>query len=153
MEEQQGVFRRKTKFEINDYVFKEITVDENRIVAKGKEWRVFELLISFIGAVWMEKWRRFRGTLAAAGAFLIALPILLFLFGFFPFIWTAGLSGLFTLMIFWLPGIILILIWALFKRESMMVFCHNESFKFEGDAGFIEALWKEITRVQRLRDL
>ncbi|MHA2264373.1 MAG: hypothetical protein ACXAEN_18425 [Candidatus Thorarchaeota archaeon] len=148
-------FRRSEKFEINDLQFKEITVDKNRIMATAKKWAKFELLISFIGAAWMEKWRRFGFKMLAAGIILAGL-------GFYM---SLSLGSILSLIMIWDPmylffvtlpfvvGIVLIIVWLVSKREALLLFTPGGMFKIEGSAGFVEDVWKEVVRHQRIRDV
>ncbi|MHA2135463.1 MAG: hypothetical protein ACXAEN_26535 [Candidatus Thorarchaeota archaeon] len=144
-------FRRSEKFEINDRQFKEITVDKNRIMAIAKKWARFELLISCICAAWMEKWRRFSLKVLAAGAVLIGFP---FFSAMIPLLGPIIVAGGYVFILFFMfVGLVLIAIWALFKRESLLLFTPGGMFKIEGSAGFVEDVWKEVVRHQRSRDV
>jgi len=142
-------FSRSENFEINDIKFREIKIDHSRISAVGKSWTKFELLLSFIGAAWMEKWRRFGAKMLAVGIILFAWPIVVFV----PSIGFMGSSGLLYMIMFMLPGIILIILWAVLKREALLIFTPGGTFKIEGSVGFVDAVWSRITELQRERDV
>jgi hypothetical protein len=143
-------FSRSEKFEINDIKFREIKIDHSRISAVGKKsWTKFELLLSFIGAAWMEKWRRFGAKVLVIGILLLAWPIAIFL----PSMWYMGTSGMFYMIIFMIPGIILVILWAILKREALLIFTPGGIFKIEGSVGFVDAVWSRITELQRQRDV
>ncbi|MFO7836590.1 MAG: hypothetical protein R6V83_08045 [Candidatus Thorarchaeota archaeon] len=59
-------FIRTEPFEIGEERFKQIRIDNRRIVAIGNETR-FELLISFIGGSWMKRWRHFGDKILGLG--------------------------------------------------------------------------------------
>ncbi|MHA2264401.1 MAG: hypothetical protein ACXAEN_18565 [Candidatus Thorarchaeota archaeon] len=155
VEPREEGFRRSEKFEINDLQFKEITVEKNRIMATVKKWAKFELLISFIGAAWMEKWRRFGYKMLVVGIILTGLSfyasislgsILAVIMSFNP-----------TYMIYitlpFVVGIVLIIVWLVSKREALLLFTPGGMFKIEGSVGFVEDVWKEVVRHQRIRDV
>lgn len=58
-----------------------------------------------------------------------------------------------TLGVIWMIGIILIAVWLLVKREAIHIYCKNGIFKIEGNSLFIDAVWNEITKIQRMRKL
>jgi hypothetical protein len=147
--QQGGVFKRSEKFEINDIEFRQIEIDENRIIAKGKSWTTFELLISFIGAAWMEKWRRFGAMMLAAGVILLLFPLILPLFGGYYMMQYFT----FFLVTFMPIGIVLIVIWFLLKREALLVFTPGGNFKIEGSSRFVDDVWSTVSKMQRLRDV
>lgn len=133
---QSDIFTKSEKFEINDIEFRHIRVDRNRISAQGKSWTRFEILISFIGAAWLEKWRRFGMKVLGLGLLFIALGIMLFIIP--------------TMMILcMIPGIILILLWLFAKREALILFTPGGTFKIEGTASFVESLWAKVAQLQR----
>jgi len=143
-------FKRNERFEIDEHKFKEIQIDENRVIAKGKSWETFEILISFIGAAWMEKWRRFGTKVLAAGIFIAGFPIFGTLIpGFTYAFWSMG-PALILLIVF---GGILILLWLLVKREALKIYTPGGVFKIEGSTTFVDDVWKAITKAQRLRDV
>lgn len=148
----EDIFRRSEKFEINDIEFREIQIDRHRIFAKGKSWTSFELLISFIGAAWMEKWRRFGTKLLAGGIIVFAFPFFSFLIpGMYLLFY--GSSGLMMMLSFMIVGLACILIWFIVKREALLLFTPGGEFKIEGSAGFVEAVWNTISQMQRKRDV
>ncbi|MFW9844292.1 MAG: hypothetical protein ACFFEV_06940 [Candidatus Thorarchaeota archaeon] len=146
------VFSSSEKFEIDEHEFREITIDSNRIVAKGKSWETFEILITFIGAAWMEKWRRFGTKVLVVGIFLAGLPFFGSLIPGFAILLWGSASMLFTLPLMAL-GIVLVMIWALIKREALKIYTPAGAFKIEGTSIFVDAVWKAITNAQRLRDV
>jgi len=149
---QQPVFKRSEKFEINDIEFREIQVDSDRIIAKGKSWTAFELLISFIGAAWKEKWRKYGTKMLAIGIILLGSPFFMMLIpGLGMFV--ASTSGFMFLLPLMMLGLVLILLWALVKREALKIYTPAEVFKIEGSAGFVEAVWEAITTQQRMKNL
>jgi len=147
-----GIFNRSEKFEIDEHEFRKIEIDSNRVIAKGKSWETFEILITFIGAAWMEKWRRFGTKVLGAGIFLAGLPFFgTFIPGFSLLFWGPA-SMMFTFPLMAL-GIVVVMVWALVKREALKVFTPAGAFKIEGTANFVESVWKAITSAQRLRDV
>jgi hypothetical protein len=137
---QSDVFTKSEKFEINEYEFRHIRVDRHRISAQGKSWTRFEILVSFIGAAWMEKWRRFGMKLLGVSILLIALGS------------TMALVNPMMMFLSMIPGIILILLWLFVKRESLILFTPGGMFKIEGSASFVESLWAKIAQLQREKD-
>ena len=146
-----GIFRRNEKFEIDEHEFREIQVDNNRVIARGKSWETFEILISFIGAAWMEKWRRFGTKLLGAGIFLIGFPFFgSFIPGFTYLFW--GTSSIIITMPLMAVGVIVLIIWTIVKREALKIYTPAGSFKIEGTSVFVDSVWKAITRAQKERD-
>ncbi|TFF92022.1 hypothetical protein EU545_02275 [Candidatus Thorarchaeota archaeon] len=150
--QQRSVFRRSESFEINDVEFAEIRIDSNRIIAKGRSWTTFELLISFIGAAWMEKWRRFGTKMLGAGILFVAFPFIMMTIPGFQMLFYYS-TGWFFILPPMMLGILLVILWALVKREALKIYTPAETFKIEGSGGFIEAVWNQITSQQRLRDV
>ncbi|MFX1484909.1 MAG: hypothetical protein ACFFCP_17160 [Promethearchaeota archaeon] len=143
---------RQQSFEINEHQFKSIHIDSNRLVAKGKSWETCEILISFIGAAWMEKWRRFGLKLLGVAVFMIILPFMAFMIpGMTMLFW--GPAGTTIILLFWVIAIVLVIVWIAFKREALMLYTPGGSFKIEGSASFIESVWKAVTEAQRIRDV
>lgn len=143
-EQPSGVFRRAEKFEIDEHPFREISIDGNRVIAHGKSWESFEVLISFIGAAWMEKWRKYGIKVLGAGIFLIVLS-------FFTIV--LGPLGIITMFLLIPVGILVIAVWALAKREALRIYTPAAVFKIEGASDFVEAVWKAITNAQRARSM
>ncbi len=144
-------FQRSEKFEINDIEFVEIRIDSNRLIAKGKTWTTFELLLSFIGAAWMEKWRRFGSKMLAAGIILLLWPFfVVFIPGMAMLFYGPG--GLYFMLPFMMLGVVFIMLWALVKREAVRIYTPAEVFKLEGSAGFVEAVWNAISSQQRSKN-
>lgn len=144
-------FRESEKFEINNIEFNEIVIDKNRIQASGKKWNRFELLISFIGAAWMEKWRSYGTKLLVAGIFFAGIPffsLMIPLVG--PIILAGGMAICLPLMAL---GVVMVVFWALVKREALMLYTPGGTLKIEGSAGLVEAVWGEVVRHQRHRDV
>lgn len=135
----QGAYTRSERFEIDEVEFHRIRIDENRIMAAGPSWSRFELLLSFIGAAWMERWRRFGLKFLATGCFV-------FLFGLLGFYTLFGLLLMGT-------GGILILLWFFVRREAILLYTPGAKFKIEGSSDFIERLWTEISKAQRRRQI
>lgn len=143
----------KEKFEINDKEFRELTIDSNRMIATGRSWKRFELLITFIGASWMEKWRRFSLKLLGLGIALIILGLFgpyafLFLYLLIPFELRVFLSTIIFVL-----GIGIIVVWAVAKKEALMLYTSAGAFKIEGSAGFVDSLWRGVSQILRERDL
>ena len=134
----QSIFEEKTIFEINDIAFKEIQVNVDRIIGIGKKWTRFELLLSFIGAAWMEKWRRFGVKVLGAGVAIILFSFWLMMPTYYPN--SLQIFGILFMFI----GIAVAGVWALIKREALLLFTPGGMFKIEGAANFIESLWKVI---------
>jgi hypothetical protein len=139
--EDKGPFKRSEKFEINDIEFRDIEVTEDRVKARGKKWNAFELLLAFVGAAWMERWRRFSLKVLVAGVVFFFSPISLYVLS--PMFW-GGTGGLQIMLLFMIIGLILIAVWAFVKREALLLFTPGGMFKIEGTAGFVDALWNEI---------
>lgn len=151
VQEQQPVFNRSEEFEINDIEFREMTIDDYRLQAEGKSWTRFELRLSFIGAAWMEKWRRFGSKMLAAGIILLLWPFfVVFIPGMAMLFYGPG--GLYFMLPFMMLGVVLIMLWALVKREAVRIYTPAEVFKLEGSAGFVEAVWNAISSQQRSKD-
>lgn len=142
---QQSVFARSEKLEIDEMPFVEIQIDDNRLTAKGTSWNTFELLLRFIGGAWMVKWKRFGVKMLVAGALLLGFP--------FYGLLLIGPSALFFILPFGIVGGTLIVVWGLFKRESLRIYTPAAVFKIEGSAGLVADIWKAITAQQRLRDI
>jgi len=150
-DQHSGIFKRSEDFEIDEHPFREIQIDDNRVTAKGKSWETFEVLISFIGAAWMEKWRRFGTKLLAGDIFLLGLPFFAIIIPGFAYIfWGAEFVFMLPLM---LLGIIPILVWALVKQEALKIYTPGAVFKIGGSSGLVEGVWKAITSAQRARDV
>jgi len=141
--EVQSIFRRSERFEINNSPFREIEVKQDRIVAKGESWTTFELLVSYIGAAWMQKARRFGGSLLAAGAVLLLSPFWMMIL--------MSYAGFYISIMLMFLGVGLILIWMVVKRESILMFTPSTVFRFEGNAGFVDALWQAVSALQRFQ--
>jgi hypothetical protein len=140
---QPAGFRKSGKFEINDIKFRDIIVDDVRILATGKKWQHFELSIASINGMWKEKWRRFGLKLLAAGVFLLLFPLSgPYLFG--PLIYTG--SGLYLIFFFMFIGLALVLVWLLVKREALQIYTPSGSFKIEGASGFVDDVWTVIRK-------
>ena len=137
--ENQGVFSSSEKFEINDVEFHQIRIDGNRLMAAGPEWTKFELLLSFIGAAWMERWRRFGLGMLAAGFFVFFFGVVL-------------ISSPFGFMMMGIGGVLMVL-WLFMKREAVMLYTPSEKFKIEGASDFIQRVWAEISKAQRARQI
>ncbi len=151
VEQSDHAFSRSEKFEINNIEFTEITIDRNRITARSKKWSQFELLISFIGAAWMERWRRFGLKVLVIGLVLILSP---YMASIIPVIGPLIIySGYMMIMLLMMIGLILILLWALLKREALLLYTPGGTFKIEGSAGFVEAVWQEVVKYQREREV
>jgi len=139
-------YHRAIRFEINEIQFREITIDSNRIMAEARKWGHFELLHSFIGAAWMEKWRRFGLKVLIAGFVLVLVSLPMGALSPYTLMFGPGITILSL-------GVLLIVVWTFVKREALIVFTPGGQFKFEGPAAFIEEIWSEITRHQRQRDI
>ena len=139
-------FRRSGKFEINDIEFRDIIVDDVRILATGKKWQHFELSIAAIIGMWKEKWRRFGLKLLAAGVILLFFPLLGPLW-FGPYMYVG--SGAFLMFFFMFIGLALVLAWFLIKREALQIYTPSETFKIEGAAGFVDEVWTVIRKKVR----
>ena len=141
---QQTAFRRAEEFEIDNVKYIEVTVDGTRMTCRGAKWRTFEVLLSFIGAALMEKRRRFGAVLVVVGGILVAL-------GLFDMLSMGGYMLYLSLMPFLLFGLLpffggigLILVWAVVKRESLIIYTPAKEFKMEGSAAFIDELWRSV---------
>ncbi|MBD3158518.1 MAG: hypothetical protein GF309_06965 [Candidatus Lokiarchaeota archaeon] len=149
----ESTFTRSSRFEINDIEFTDIQIDERRVIAKGHSWNRFELLISFIGAIWMEKWRRFSNKLAVIGTTMAISPMLLSLFSGMGFLFWYYVGTYYLALLSMGVGVILVLIWAFFKKEAIKIYTPSETFRLEGYAGFIDEVWAAITSRQHLRNV
>ena len=138
----QEAFKRSEKFEINNSPFRDIEVSRDRIVARGKTWTTFELLVSYIGAAWLQKARRYGGKMLAVGIVLIPSP--------FWMIFLLGYMGFYIGFVGTAAGTAIVVLWAVLKRESVIMFTPSKPFRFEGNAEFIDALWQAVTALQRL---
>ena len=140
----QEAFKRSERFEINNNPFTEIEVSQDRIVAKGKTWTTFELLVSYIGAAWLQKARKYGGKLLAVGIALLPGPLWMqfLLFSY---------MGFYLGFVLTVVGIVLIVVWAIVKRESVVMYTPSNPFRFEGSADFIDALWRSVSALQRSR--
>lgn len=137
----QEAFKRSERFEIDNKPFTEIEVSQDRIIAKGKTWTTFELLVSYIGAALLQKSRKYGGKLLAVGIVLIPSPYwMMFLLGNIGFY--MGFIGM-------AAGITLVVLWAILKRESVIMYTPSRPFRFEGSADFIDGLWRSISVLQR----
>ena len=149
---QEQTFRKSESFEINDIPFNTISIDDKRIVATGDQWRTFDILVSFVGGAWKEKWRRFGTKLLVVGIILLFfpvfsafMPILLLLFG--------QSLQLIVMMMFMALGLVLVIVWVVVKKEALMLYTHGEAYKIEGTAGFVDDLWVAIRNAQDRRNL
>lgn len=146
----QQPFKRSDNFEINNTKFNEITVDNVRLIAKGPKWKTFELMIESIGAVWIEKMRKYGNVVSTMGiAFLVIAMLVLIGAGLAP---PAPDLASFILTVYvvvpFFTGTILIVLWFIDKRESILIYTDCGKFKFEGSEGFIEAVWQAIRKQQ-----
>ena len=136
---EQLIFEQETVFEINDVVFNKIQITADRIKGIGIKWTRFELLLSFIGAAWLEKWRRFGMELLGAGIAVIVLS-----FGFMMIENSPSNSSILGFL-FMILGLAIVSIWALVKKEALLLFTPGGMFKIEGSLDFVESLWNVIS--------
>ena len=142
-------FKRSDDFEIDNNKFTEVSVDNQRLVAKGPKWKSFELMISSITAAWLEKRRKY-------GTIVLVCGIALLVLGFFGILSTSYMlgyaTGVYSMIFFGITplfgGILLVVLWIIVKRESILIYTSGGSFKFEGSEGFIEAMWNAIKAFQ-----
>ncbi|MHA1928242.1 MAG: hypothetical protein ACTSV2_06655 [Candidatus Thorarchaeota archaeon] len=138
-----AILQHSAKFEINNTPFQSIHVDQFKLIATGKKWNHFELLISFIGGAWKEKWRKYGLKLLPIGIMIMMLGMT-FLLSRYTII-----MGVLLIAV----GIIPIAIALFVKSEGLMLYTHGGTFLFEGSAGFVDAIWEAINAAQAHRNL
>jgi hypothetical protein len=131
-------FIRTESFQIEEEEFDEIRVNDRKIVAIGEDTK-FELLTSFIGGLWMKRWRRL-------GDRFLGLGLVIMMFG--AYLSTAYPAGI----VFFLGGILLIFLVLLLKREATVIYCPGQKFKIQGSAEFVEAVYNAVMDAQHKRN-
>ncbi|MBS3794179.1 MAG: hypothetical protein KGY80_04740 [Candidatus Thorarchaeota archaeon] len=130
-------FIRTESFQIEEEEFDEIRVNDRKIVAIGEDTR-FELLISFIGGLWMKRWRRF-------GDRFLGLGLVIMMFG--AYLSTAYPAGI----VVFLGGILLVFLVLLLNREATVIYCPGQKFKIQGSSEFIEDVSEAIMGTHQRR--
>ena len=149
------VFTRNANFYLNGVYFTNLTMDSDRIMATNKVVStVFDMLLKYIGAVWITTTPKFSKKLLYAAIFISLFGSIISILIFAPLFMSPyllpmmpGAANVTFLAIFGPPGVglVLILIYFLVKKGCLVIYSTGkETFELEGNGVFINDVYRAL---------